>query len=128
MNSNKAAFPVILTIDRNRRNLELLSQFLKNEGYETRQVSELSSFDSVIDHADINVVLALVDISGFDSDIWKHCEQLRSRGIPLLVLSPKHSSAIQQESFAHGARGVLVKPLVARELMTLVKEMIGSQA
>lgn len=119
---------VILTIDRNRRNLELLSQFLSNEGYETQPLSELSQFDAALESPDTRVILALVDISGFGSGIWKYCEQLRRRGIPLLVLSPKKSAAIHQESLAHGARGVLVKPLIVQELVSLIKEMIGMSA
>src|SRR5689334_20647660 len=98
MGSNR----VVLTVDRNQRNLELLAQFLNKEGYETVQASSIEAVENIIDSAD-GIGLALVDISGFDRSIWKCCEQLQTKEIPLLILSPKQSAAIQQESIAHGA-------------------------
>jgi hypothetical protein len=41
-----------------------------------------------------------------------------------LVVSPKINAAIQQASLAHGARGVMVKPLVVKELLGLIKGML----
>jgi DNA-binding response OmpR family regulator len=115
--------PVIITIDRNQRNLELLAQFLNKEGYDTLSITSLESLDALLD-SNVNAALALFDISGFDSTVWRRCEQVQNLGIPLLILSPKQSSVIQKESLAHGARGVIVKPLVARELIGLIKSMI----
>jgi DNA-binding response OmpR family regulator len=113
---------LVLTVDRNQRNLELLAQFLNKEGYETIQATSVEALDKIVSNAD-GIGLALVDISGFDHSIWKCCEQLQAKGIPLLVLSPRQSVAIQQESFAHGARGVLIKPLVIKELLGLIKSL-----
>ncbi len=114
---------LVLTVDRNQRNLDLLAQFLNKEGYETVRASTTEELDRVIDEVD-GIGLALVDISGFDRSIWKCCEQLQAKGIPLLVLSPKQSAAIQQESLAHGARGVLIKPLVVKELVRLLQSLM----
>jgi len=119
MGSNRT----VLIADHNQRNLELLGQFLNREGYQTIAASNLEELGQVIDATD-GIALALVDISGFDRHIWQCCEQLREKNIPLLILSPKHSMAIQQESLAHGARGVLIKPLVVRELLGLVESLI----
>ena len=69
--------------------------------------------------------MALIDISGFDRTIWQYCEQLREKGIPLLVISPRESATITQEGITHGARSVLVKPLVMKELLILIHSMIG---
>jgi DNA-binding response OmpR family regulator len=117
------ARPVILAVDRNRRNLELLSQFLEKEGYQTRAVVSPEEFDQALaESPDINI--ALVDVSGFDRSIWERCEGLRHGRIPFVVLSPKHSAAIQQASLTSGARGVLVKPLVARELLGIIRNLL----
>ena len=110
------AISVILAVDRNHRNLELLSQFLGREGYQTRPAATLEEFDQALAEAN-GIGLALVDIAGFDRAIWERCEGLRHHEIPFLVLSPKQSAAIQQASLTHGARGVLIKPLVVRELL-----------
>lgn len=116
--------PLILTVDRNRRNLELLAQFLDQEGYQSFGVSSIDEFQqALIEVAEI--ALVLVDIGGFDSQIWKLCEKLRDQQIPFLVISPRQSTAIQQESIASGARSMLVKPLVVKELLRFIRSLLG---
>jgi DNA-binding response OmpR family regulator len=124
MEDGMKAIPVILAVDHNHRNLELLGQFLGREGYQTRTAATLEEFDEALAGAD-DIGLALVDIMGFDRTIWQRCEELRHHKIPFLVLSPKHTAALQQESLTHGARGVLVKPLVVKELLGLVRSLLG---
>ncbi|RPJ36174.1 MAG: DNA-binding response regulator [Planctomycetaceae bacterium] len=115
--------PVILAVDRNRRNLELLSQFLEKEGYHTRAAASPEEFDQALAGSP-DIGMALVDISGFDRSIWERCEGLRHVRIPFVVLSPKQSTAIQQASLTSGAHGVLVKPLVARELLGIIRNLL----
>jgi DNA-binding response OmpR family regulator len=121
------AIPMILAVDRNHRNLELLSQFLEREGYQTRPAATLEEFDQALAEAN-GIGLALVDIAGFDRAIWERCEELRHHKIPFLVLSPRQSAAIQQASLTHGARGVLIKPLVVRELLGLIRSLLEEDA
>jgi DNA-binding response OmpR family regulator len=121
------SIPVILTVDRNHRNLELLSQFLGREGYQTRTAATLEEFDQALAEAN-GIGLALVDIAGFDRTIWERCEGLRHHKIPFLVLSPRHSAALQQESLTHGAHGVLIKPLIVKELLRLLGSLLESDA
>ncbi len=114
--------PTILALNRNPRNLELLTQFLGKRGLLVVGVTTLEEFARAVDEKPISV--ALVDITGFDSTIWEHCERLRARDIPFLILSPRQSAALQQEGLARGARGVLVKPLVSEELVRLINSML----
>jgi DNA-binding response OmpR family regulator len=123
MEDGMNARPVILAVDHNHRNLELLSQFLGREGYQTRTAATLEEFDQVLAGAN-SIGLALVDIVGFDRTIWERCEALRHHKIPFLVLSPRQSSAIQQTSLSHGARGVLIKPLIVRELLGVIRSLL----
>ena len=117
------AIPVILAVDRNQRNLELLSQFLGREGYQTHVATTLEEFqEALVEGNDIGLVL--VDIAGFDRRIWECCEGLRHQRIPFLVLSPKQNAALQQVSLTHGARGVLIKPLVVKELLGLIRSLL----
>jgi DNA-binding response OmpR family regulator len=113
------ATPVVLAVDHNRRNLELLDQFLGREGYQTRMVTGLEEFDRALAEPD-EIALVLVDIAGFDHRIWERCEVLRHHKIPFLVLSPRQNAAIQQASLTHGAHGVLVKPLTVKDLLGLI--------
>ena len=117
------AVSVILAVDGNHRNLELLSQFLGREGYQMRSAATLEEFDQVLADAD-SIGVALVDIAGFDQSIWERCEGLRHHKIPFLVLSPKHSVALQQVSLTYGARGVLIKPLIGKELLGLIRSLL----
>jgi DNA-binding response OmpR family regulator len=121
------ATSMILAVDHNHRNLELLSQFLVREGYQTRPAATLEEFDQALAEAN-GIGLALVDIAGFDRAIWERCEELRHHKIPFLVLSPRQSAAIQQASLTHGARGVLIKPLVVRELLGLIRSLLEEDA
>jgi DNA-binding response OmpR family regulator len=113
----------ILLVNRNQRNLELLAEYLQKEGYIVATASSLEEFDHIL-AGENDVGVALVDLTGFDQGIWKHCEQLRSRKKPFLIVSPRQSAAIQQTSLSHGARGVMIKPLVVKELMGLIKSML----
>jgi DNA-binding response OmpR family regulator len=114
---------LILTIDRNQRNLELLGQFLNKEGFTTLAISTLEGFEDILNGTG-RFGLALIDISGFDRGIWVLCEKLTNQGVPLLVISPQQLPHIQQESLSHGANGVLFKPLVIKQLASMIRTMM----
>lgn len=116
----------VLLVNRNQRNLELLTEFLEKEGYTIVAASSLEAFDQALAQEG-NTGAALVDITGFDPAIWTRCEQLRRKKKPFLVVSPKQNAAIQQASLSHGARGVMVKPLVVKELIGLIQSMLEEQ-
>ncbi|HMK53681.1 MAG TPA: response regulator [Methanobacteriaceae archaeon] len=115
--------PFIVALNRNQRNLEILSKFLEQEGYSTLGVLNPAALDETVRKKD-NISLVLMDISGFNSKVWESCELLRQREIPFLVLSPHQQSAVEKHSKRHGAQGVLVKPLVVKELLLLIKGLI----
>ncbi|MEW6378170.1 MAG: response regulator [bacterium] len=116
--------PLIMAVDHNPRNLELLSQFLAKEGYRVTGVSALEELDTILDRGEV-LDLVLLDLAGYDRNIWDRCERLRKSSIPFLIISPGTSHALQQESLSHGARGVLTKPLVVKELLTLIRSLVG---
>lgn len=118
---------IILAVDRNQRNLELLAQFLNKEGYQTLGASSFEEVAQAIGQP-ARIGMALVDISGFDRRIWDCCEQLRNHQIPFLILSPKQSAAIQHESLSRGARSILIKPLIVRDLLSIVHSLLGEPA
>lgn len=113
----------ILTVNKNHSNLKLLAQFLGANGFQALSVSSLEEFDQALAGAN-KIALALVDITGFDRSIWERCELLRKQSLPLIVISPKQSASIRQESLAHGADGVLIKPVVTRELLGLIRHLL----
>jgi DNA-binding response OmpR family regulator len=113
----------ILLINRNARNLELLSEALAKEGYKTLTASTYEEFDRLLEQQP-TIAGALIDITGFDGQIWQRCEQLRQWKAPFLMISPKLSAAIQQASLSHGARGVMIKPLVVKEFIGIIQSML----
>ncbi len=112
----------ILAVNSNEKNIEVLSEVLGKEGY---IVDGLTS----IENPDLNSLtasnysLALVDITGFDQRIWNFCEQLREKDISFVVISPKKTISIQQQSIDSGAKYVMTKPLVIKELLLLIQSM-----
>lgn len=117
---------LILAVDCNLHNLALLKQFLDRAGFQTMTAHSLENLTKIL-AAPALIQLALIDISGFDRQIWDHCEQLRSHQIPFMILLPKQSAAIKQAGLSHGAQGILVKPLVTRELLGLIQNLLGMQ-
>ncbi len=115
--------PLILAVDHNERNLELLARFLQQAGYQSLGIASLVALDRILLET-LDIGLALVDISGFDRSVWERCRKLSERGIPLLVISPRESAAIRQDGFSSGARSVLTKPLVAKELIRTIQSLV----
>lgn len=123
MDQDKA--PLILAVDHNRRNLELLTQFLTQDGYRIVSVTTLEELAQVL-NGEPPIELALVDISGFDRTIWRHCDRLRRRHVPFMVLVSREDAAgIQRQSYSHGARSVLVKPMAKQELRLILNVCCG---
>ncbi len=117
------AQPLILTVERNPRNLELLNKFLTEKGFRTVGASNIEELDRRLGETE-SIGLALVDLAGFDKGIWERCDQLRQSGIPFLVISPQPSPGTQRAGLAHGASGVLVKPLVVKELVGMIRNLM----
>ena len=115
---------MILIVGSEWANLKLLSQQLMKEGYETRSAASLEELDQAIQERK-EIVLSLIDLSGFDQRIWERCEELRKAKIPFIIISPQRSPTIQRDSMKHGASGLLVKPLSIKELMEYINTLLG---
>lgn len=118
-----ASKPLIFSLSRNKRNSDILVKILGEQGYEVAGFSEPIEMVSEAKNRE-KVDLVLMDISGFNQNIWKSCEDLRLLDIPFLVLSPQQHRVIEEQSMKQGAERVLVKPLVIKELLLLVKSLV----
>lgn len=125
--------PTILLVDRNARNVDLLSSFLNESGYQTRGISSIEEFDAFLDalSPQPDVPLALVDLAGFDSTVWDRCRRLHEAEIAFVVIARARSSAgghaLRRQSFGAGAAHTLTKPLRKEQLLTLVKILTGTE-
>jgi DNA-binding response OmpR family regulator len=118
-----ASKPLIFSLSRNKRNSDILVKILGEQGYEVAGFSEPIEMVSESKNRE-KVDLVLMDISGFNQNIWKSCEDLRILDIPFLVLSPQQHRVIEEQGMKQGAERVLVKPLVIKELLLLVKSLV----
>jgi DNA-binding response OmpR family regulator len=112
--------PLILAVNHNRRNLDLLVQFLSQDGYRILAVTSLEEFDRALS-AEQRIEMAVVDITGFDQSIWRHCDQMRRKQLPYLVLASRREAAgILHLGYTHGARYVLAKPMTKKALRLIL--------
>ncbi len=114
----------ILAVDSNRSGLQNLAQQLEQEGYEVVTAASLEELRLAIQGKKM-IDLALIYLSGFNQDIWEHCDGLRHTGIPFIIISPQRSPKTQRDSLKHGASGVLLKPLGVKELLEHIHTMVG---
>lgn len=119
----RTSLPILL-VACNQRNLDLLSQLLMKNGYLTTCIKDLQAFELILERSDV-FGLALVDISGFNRDIWKYCELFAARGMSLVIIAPQGQQQVQYEGLANGIKGVLYKPLIIKELLSTVSELLG---
>ncbi|GAC1695132.1 MAG: hypothetical protein NVS9B9_17740 [Ktedonobacteraceae bacterium] len=113
-----------MAVNHNQQNLNLLTQFLAKKVYTTYPRKSLDEFDYVL-AAQTLFCMALIDITGFDQHIWSRCTQLQESNIPFIIISPKQSVVIHQAGLGHGAKNVLIKPLVVKELLAIIHGLLG---
>jgi DNA-binding response OmpR family regulator len=114
---------ILLVLSFNRRNLELLTQVLKQANYQVIAISNYVDLDKALsDNATVH--LGLIDLAGCDRSIWHYCEQLQALKIPFLTFTPQYNRVVEQDSLARGARSVLVKPLVIKNLLLLIHSLV----
>jgi len=118
------ARPIILAVDRNRRNLELLAEFLGRAGYATLTAASGEEFEWVLSAA--RPALALIDIAGLDDPVSEHCRRLCERRIPFLLLSRRSDAAVYRTGAACGAITVVIKPLTAVKLEGLIRGLLAA--
>lgn len=112
----------ILVLSKMTKNLELMSDFLNKQGFVSVIASSYEDLDKIFNQNDFD--LALLDIAGFDSKIWSYCERISQTEKPFFIISPIKNPKIDHEGLKKGAKGVIVKPLVMKELIDLINAML----
>lgn len=101
----------------------MLSRFLDKAGYDSESANSIEDFDQVLESSG-KIDLALVDLAGFDRNIWDRCDRLRNANIPFLIISAAHLESVEQDSVTHGAQGVLMKPLASKDLLGIIRGLL----
>ena len=115
---------VLLVLSFNRRNLELLTQVLERADYQVVAANDYADLERALSNS-VAVSLGLIDLAGCDRRIWSYCEQFQAANIPFLTFTPQYNRAVEQDSLAHGASSILVKPLVIKNLLLLINSLVG---
>jgi DNA-binding response OmpR family regulator len=104
----------ILIVEHNRRNSELMTGFLRGDGYEVMSAATMEELDGLLKTPG-TIGLALIDLMGFDRGIWERSEILRTEGIPFVIIS-----LVKTPALGRGERAVLLKPLGVKEMLSIV--------
>lgn len=114
---------VILLAERDPYAAEFAEFFLKTEGFEV--VLALDVADALGALAHERLQLAVIDLLISGGSGLELCRQVHARGIPVLVVS---SVATRDAALEAGASAFLQKPLEPLQLVSTVKDLLGTSS
>ncbi|WP_435169223.1 response regulator transcription factor [Paenibacillus glycanilyticus] len=115
--------PKILVVDDDPNIRELVSLFLRREGYEV--IEATNGEDALTRLEAVKPDLAVIDVMMPKMDGWALCSTLReSFDMPLLMLTAKGETAHKVKGFELGADDYVVKPFDPPELIVRVKALL----
>jgi two-component system OmpR family response regulator len=115
--------PKILVVDDDPNIRELVSLFLRREGYEV--IEATNGEDALTRLEAVKPDLAVIDVMMPKMDGWALCSVLReSFDMPLLMLTAKGETAHKVKGFELGADDYVVKPFDPPELIVRVKALL----
>ena len=114
---------VILLAQRDPYAAEFAEFFLKTEGFEV--VLAIDVADAVDALAADRPQLAIIDLLISGGAGLELCRDVRARGIPVLALS---SVASREAALEAGASAFLLKPLEPLQLVSVVKDVVGTSS
>ncbi|NIK77901.1 DNA-binding response OmpR family regulator [Paenibacillus castaneae] len=113
----------ILVADDDSNIRELVSLFLKREGYQV--IGAIDGIDALEKLETVRPDLAVIDVMMPRMDGWALCSALRaSYDIPLLMLTAKGETSQKVKGFELGADDYVVKPFDPPELIVRVKALL----
>ncbi|OGF53426.1 MAG: hypothetical protein A2452_06345 [Candidatus Firestonebacteria bacterium RIFOXYC2_FULL_39_67] len=118
---------MILIVDDEQAVCNLLTRFLKKEGYET-EIAKLGR-DAITIFKEKNPALVLLDIGLPDINGIEVLKQMKeiTRGIPVMMISAGTESENVISAFRLGACDYISKPLDFNYLKTTIKSLLGNK-
>ena len=114
---------LILALGRQKRNLELLADMLRNNGYKVKIATSMGDFDNLIERRD-DIAVAILDVDGFTEDIWMRCTQLHDRGVSMLILAASIPPTMREEAHSRGVHTLLEKPVDKADLQATIRGLL----
>jgi len=103
---------------------ELITLFLRNEGFEIVEASDGAQALAIVENDQIDLVI--LDIMMPELDGWELCKEIRrlDSNIPLLMVTVKGESGQKVKGFQLGTDDYLTKPFDPLELVMRVKALL----
>jgi DNA-binding response OmpR family regulator len=115
--------PKIIVADDDSNIRELVSLFLRREGYQVTEA--IDGVDALEKLEAVRADLAIIDVMMPRMDGWALCAAMRSSyDIPLLMLTAKGETSQKVKGFELGADDYMVKPFDPPELIVRVKALL----
>lgn len=115
--------PKIIVADDDSNIRELVSLFLRREGYQV--IEAIDGVDALEKLEAVRADLAIIDVMMPRMDGWALCAAMRaSYDIPLLMLTAKGETTQKVKGFELGADDYMVKPFDPPELVARVKALL----
>lgn len=113
----------LLVVDDDPHIRELVSVFLRKEGFEIIEAEDGEQALAVLEREPVDLVI--LDIMMPRMDGWELCRELRRHfDIPLLMLTAKGETSQKVKGFELGTDDYLVKPFEPAELVVRVKALL----
>ncbi|MBP1991092.1 response regulator transcription factor [Paenibacillus eucommiae] len=114
----------ILIADDDARIRELMSLFLRNEGFELVEANNGAEALSIVENSRVDLVI--LDIMMPEMNGWDLCKEIRQRdsNIPLLMVTVKAEAAQKVKGFQLGTDDYLTKPFDPMELVMRVRALL----
>jgi phosphoserine phosphatase RsbU/P len=123
---NTISAPLILIVDDNPKNLQILGNYLQNEGYKVEFALDGMSALDWIKRLDFDLILLDIMMPGMDG--FEVCRTIKNdpvkQKIPVIFLTAKIDTESIINGFDLGAVDYVVKPFNQRELIARVKTHI----
>lgn len=114
----------LLIVDDDARLRDLLSRFLREQGYSAKAVPDAQAMDRALGRSHFDIMV--LDLMLPDEDGLSICRRLRSQGndIPIIMLTAKGDEADRIVGLEMGADDYLGKPFNPRELVARIQAVM----
>ncbi len=116
----------VLVVDDNKDNLKVVSNFLKNEGYQIALAIDAEDAGKILEDNRIDLILLDVMMPGTDG--FAFCRQIKKEerfaDLPVIFLTAKTDTSDLVEGFDAGGVDYITKPFQKKELVARVNNHI----
>ena len=112
----------ILIVDDNEQILEILTQYIRAEGWPYLTAASGEEALSLFDAASPSLILLDIMLPGIDG--FELMDYIRSTGIPVIFLTAKNAVSDRVKGLRMGAEDYMVKPFDIQELLARVEGVL----